>query len=219
MVHSIVVATAALLLFVISTVEAFTSPLNSVCKSRSISTSRSVQRDDSISKDDTLITTTNCNSNRRVFLTNIAAGTTASSAVILSNTLPAFADEDSFAEIAARAAKVSKDVTEAEAAKEAADAAAAERRNEAVQKLKDDKRTIYDFTLPINGKAREVAEILDQTFDSGEGGDGWSDGGEEVTDYGTTLGTRVKAILVVNIKQDDPIARKNIPELIALVSK
>ena len=216
MVHSIVVATAALLLFVISAVEAFTSPLNSVCKKsrRSISMSLSAQRDASISKDDTSTTTTNCNSNRRAFLT-----TAASSAVILSNTLPAFADEDSFAEIAARAAKVSKEVTEAEVAKEVADAAAAERRNEAVQKLKDDKRTIYDFTLPINGKAREVAEILDQTFDSGESGDGWSDGGEEVTDYGTTLGTRVKAILVVNIKQDDPIARKNIPELIALVSK
>lgn len=212
--HSIVVATAALLLFVISAVEAFTSPPNSVCKSRSISTSLSAQRDASISKDDTSTTTTNCNSNRRAFLT-----TAASSAIIFSNTLPAFADEDSFAEIAARAAKVSKEVTEAEAAKDAADAAAAERRNEAVQKLKDDKRTIYDFTLPINGKAREVAEILDQTFDSGDGGDGWSDGGEEVTDYGTTLGTRVKAILVVNIKQDDPIARKNIPELIALVSK
>ena len=216
MVHSIVVATAALLLFVISAVEAFTSPLNSVCKKsrRSISTSLSAQRDASISKDDTSTTTTNCNSNRRAFLT-----TAASSAIIFSNTLPAFADEDSFAEIAARAAKVSKEVTEAEVAKEVADAAAAERRNEAVQKLKDDKRTIYDFTLPINGKAREVAEILDQTFDSGESGDGWSDGGEEVTDYGTTLGTRVKAILVVNIKQDDPIARKNIPELIALVSK
>ena len=38
-------------------------------------------------------------------------------------------------------------------------------------------------------------------------------------DYSTTLGSRVKAILVVNIKQDDPLARKNIPELIALVTK
>ena len=32
-------------------------------------------------------------------------------------------------------------------------------------------------------------------------------------------GTAVMAILVVNIKQDDPIARQNIPELIALASK
>ena len=30
---------------------------------------------------------------------------------------------------------------------------------------------------------------------------------------------KVKAILVVNMKQDDPIARKNIPELISLASK
>jgi hypothetical protein len=29
----------------------------------------------------------------------------------------------------------------------------------------------------------------------------------------------VKAILVVNMKQDDPIARKNIPELIELSQK
>jgi hypothetical protein len=28
-----------------------------------------------------------------------------------------------------------------------------------------------------------------------------------------------KAVLVVNIKQDDPLARKNIPELIALAER
>ena len=86
MVHSIVVAAAAVLLFAVSIVEAFNTPNCVVCKTRSISTCLSAQRDDSISSDDISITTTNCNSNRRIFLTNIAAGTTASSAVLFSNT-------------------------------------------------------------------------------------------------------------------------------------
>jgi len=35
----------------------------------------------------------------------------------------------------------------------------------------------------------------------------------------TKIGEKVKAILVVNIKQDDPLARKNIPELISMAAK
>ena len=166
---------------------------------------------------------------RRSFLSNIAAGTSiiySSSSLITSSASYAATDDEevesggsSFESIAARAARVSVEVEEAEIAKEAADETATQRRKDAAQKLKDDKRNIYDFMLPINGKAREVAEVIGQTFDEGESGDGWSGGGEGMSDYGTTMGTRVKAILVVNIKQDDPIARKNIPELIALVSK
>ena len=165
--------------------------------------------------------------NRRAFLTNIIAVTGASSPAIIFNALPAYADTDdvtaetssTFESIAARAAKVSEEVQQAEAAKEATNEAALQRNREAAQALKNDKRTIYDFTLPINGKAREVSEILGQTFDNGENSDGWSDGSDGGMDYSTTLGSRVKAILVVNIKQDDPLARKNIPELIALVTK
>ena len=165
--------------------------------------------------------------NRRTFLTNIIAVTGASSSsVIISNALPAHADDDAaetssstFESIAARAAKVSEEVQQAEAAKEATNEAAQQRNREAAQALKNDKRTIYDFTLPINGKAREVSEVLGQTFDNGDSSDGWSDGSDGGMDYSTTLGSRVKAILVVNIKQDDPLARKNIPELIALVTK
>ena len=165
--------------------------------------------------------------NRRAFLTNIIAVTGASSSpAIIFNALPAYADTDdvtetssTFESIAARAAKVSEEVQQAEAAKEATNEAAQQRNREAAQALKNDKRTIYDFTLPINGKAREVSEILGQTFDNGDNSDGWSDGSDGGMDYSTTLGSRVKAILVVNIKQDDPLARKNIPELIALVTK
>ena len=56
-----------------------------------------------------------------------------------------------------------------------------------------DTRTIYDFSLPIAGDSVDIGALVQK-------------------------GT-VKAILVVNIKQDDPIARKNIPELIALAAK
>lgn len=56
-----------------------------------------------------------------------------------------------------------------------------------------DTRTIYDFSLPIAGDSFDIKNLVQKDT--------------------------VKAILVVNIKQDDPIARKNIPELIALASK
>ena len=122
---------------------------------------------------------------------------------------------DAFESIAARAARVSEQVTESEVAQQIADEEANQRRQELAQKLKDDTRTIYDITLPVNGKAREISELIGQTFSGGsDSGDGWTDGGGS-----KVLGTRVKAILVVNMKQDDPIARKNIPELIELVTR
>lgn len=64
-----------------------------------------------------------------------------------------------------------------------------------------DIRTAYDFSLPVAGEEFNVATLIGQEF-LDEGAD-----------------AKVKAILVVNIKQDDPIARKNIPELIALTQR
>lgn len=142
--------------------------------------------------------------NRRTFFR------TASSAVIFScASPPSFADDepsDAFEGIAARAARVSQEVTEKEKAQQQVNAAEEQRRENLAQKIKDDPRTIYDFELPVGGKAREVGDLVGQTFETPEEG-------------GPTMGKTVKAILVVNIKQDDPIARKNIPELIALASK
>eukprot|EP00581_Thalassiosira_minuscula_P018716 CAMPEP_0183713584 /NCGR_PEP_ID=MMETSP0737-20130205/8389_1 /TAXON_ID=385413 /ORGANISM="Thalassiosira miniscula, Strain CCMP1093" /LENGTH=370 /DNA_ID=CAMNT_0025942385 /DNA_START=129 /DNA_END=1241 /DNA_ORIENTATION=+ len=148
--------------------------------------------------------------NRRGFLSTIA-----SSAIIFSGTSQsAWADGEessSFESIAARAARVSQEVSQVEQAKQVEEEAAAQRRRELAQKIKDDPRTIYDFSLPVNGRKREVADLVGQTFETvGAGEDGTG---------GTVVGNRVKAILVVNIKQDDPIARKNIPELIALSTK
>jgi len=58
-----------------------------------------------------------------------------------------------------------------------------------------DGKTAYDFTLPIAGQQVPIKDIVRD---------------EE---------NRMKAILFVNIKQDDPVARKNIPEFISLAAK
>lgn len=219
------IAPTALLLLAASqstVVIAFTTPLESRCHSVQISTQLRA-RDPSPSP------TPSASTNRRAFL--------ATSAIILTsgNAFPAYADEqdnveptpsssDAFESIAARAARVTQEVTQSEIAQQIADEEANQRRIELAQKLKDDIRTIYDFTLPVNGKAREISELIGQTFSDGSSGDGWTDGGEGESSTpgrmnGGKVGTRVKAILVVNMKQDDPIARKNIPELIELVTR
>ena len=97
------------------------------------------------------------------------------------------ADEeaDSFAAIAARASKISKEID-----KENAQIAATVRKSE---------KTAYDFELPVDGETLKFADVIKQEF--------FDDG------------VKVKAILVVNIKQDDPVARKTIPELISLATK
>lgn len=64
----------------------------------------------------------------------------------------------------------------------------------------DDPRTAYDFSLPISGQTVDFKDIVHQTYN--EEGRG-----------------KVKAILVVNMKEDDPTARKDIPEFISLAAK
>lgn len=64
----------------------------------------------------------------------------------------------------------------------------------------DDPRTAYDFSLPVAGETMLFRDIVRQS----------------ISDEGRA---KVKAILVVNMKEDDPIARKDIPELISLASK
>jgi hypothetical protein len=60
-----------------------------------------------------------------------------------------------------------------------------------------DGRTAYDFSVPVAGELKSFGELVKQNDDK----------------------SKVKAILVVNMKQDDPIARKDIPEFISLASK
>ncbi len=64
----------------------------------------------------------------------------------------------------------------------------------------DDPRTAYDFSLPVAGETVQFRDLVRQEYDSNGR-------------------AKVKAILVVNMKEDDPIARKDIPEFISLASK
>eukprot|EP01082_Thalassiosira_pseudonana_P003999 g3490.t1 g3490 contig12:2175084-2176281(+) len=199
MVPRISATLAALLLATASSTFAFTTPLQRVSNTKvsSLSAHNNLNNEANSSNID------NAATNRRAFLSTTAATATASSLLLLTNAPPpANADEDSFESIAARAARVSQEVSEAEKSAAIAQEAADERRKELAKQIKDDPRTIYDFKLPIGGVEKSVGELVGQEFESENG-----------------LGEKVKAILVVNIKQDDPIARKNIPELIALASK
>lgn len=69
-------------------------------------------------------------------------------------------------------------------------------------------KTIYDFSLPIKGVNVPFDEIIRQKYET------------ETFNSGSTAAVpRIKAVLVVNIKQDDPLARRIIPELISLAAK
>ena len=63
-----------------------------------------------------------------------------------------------------------------------------------------DTRTAYDFELPVSGKSIPFRELI----------------GQEVDEDGRS---KCKVILVSNMKEDDPIARKDIPEFISLAAK
>jgi hypothetical protein len=70
----------------------------------------------------------------------------------------------------------------------------------AALKRSDDTRTAYDFSLPVEGRDVPFKNMVHQEFDE-----------EGIA--------KLKAILVVNMKEDDPTARKDIPEFIALAAK
>jgi len=110
------------------------------------------------------------------------------------------ADDEGFESIAARAAKI---VSLADADEE--------KKQQQQAKIDSDPRTAYDFSLPVSGEEFTFAELIKQEFQDVEVG---AEGEKKFR-----RDAKVKAILVVNIKQDDPLARKNIPELISLASK
>lgn len=102
----------------------------------------------------------------------------------------------SFESIAARAARIAKTVEEEKSSVDMVKKATAP----------VDTRTVYDFSLPVAGQQTTFSDLIRQEY-------------EPSTEEGVPGKAKVKAILVVNIKQDDPIARKNIAEFISLASK
>jgi hypothetical protein len=65
--------------------------------------------------------------------------------------------------------------------------------------IRETEQTAYEFELPYEAKQIKFGDLINQQF--------------------LQDGVRVKAILVVNLKQDDPMARRAIPELISLATK
>jgi hypothetical protein len=131
------------------------------------------------------------------------------------------AEEESFESIAARAASMATRV-------QADDDEATNQQ----AKIDNDPRTAYDFSLPMAGEPVSFAELIRQEFAGDVNvkvADAATAEGSDATAAATAAATapvanvkrdaKVKAILVVNMKQDDPMARKNIPELISLASK
>ena len=130
-------------------------------------------------------------------------------------------EEESFESIAARAASMATRV-------QADDDEATNQQ----AKIDNDPRTAYDFSLPMAGEPVSFAELIRQEFAGDVNvkvADAATAEGSEAAAAATATATapvanvkrdaKVKAILVVNMKQDDPMARKNIPELISLASK
>lgn len=139
-------------------------------------------------------------STRKAFLGSMVIS---SAGISFINGKVANADEG-FESIAARASQISK-IVEAEEAKKEEQAKAASQ--------VADPRTVYDFSVPVAGVDVPFKDLIKQEFTTTE------IPGENEGETITKTDTKVKAILVVNIKQDDPLARRNIPELISLVSK
>jgi len=118
--------------------------------------------------------------------------------------------EESFASIAARASKMSSEagerartsvVTNGSDGSKPSSEASEPTPISVVTKVGGDTRTAYDFGLPISGISIPFKEIIKQEINDESGQ------------------SKVKVILVSNMKEDDPVARKDIPEFISLAAK
>lgn len=129
--------------------------------------------------------------NRRSFLTRGTAGIVglASAAAALSSAAVAAEEEESFASIATRANKLSMDEGDRVAVAAAT-----------ITNGQGDTRTAYDFELPVEGRSIKFGDLIRQ----------------EVDEEGRS---KVKVVLVTNMKEDDPVARKDIPEFISMAAK
>ena len=162
------------------------------------------------------------NGSRRNFLSK-SASSAWSAALLASGTasmIPAQAaladDSDSAAaaveSIASRAARLSKTVDdeqkkaleEAEIASPTTVGSPSSSSGSGATSGSADTRTMYDFDLPMKGFDTPMTDLLARPDKRSS-----EDGGKK----------QPKVVLFVNIKQDDVVARKNIPELIALASK
>jgi hypothetical protein len=107
------------------------------------------------------------------------------------------AEVDDFASIAALASKISQDLQNSKDDDDDDVASPSTATTTTTTRASSSSSTAYDFTLPMSGSAVNFRELV----------------------AAVNPESPPKAIIVVNIKQDDPLARKNIPELISLAAK
>jgi hypothetical protein len=166
-------------------------------------------------------TSSSSSSTRKSFLHSIVAST------ILTNGISkdAFAQEEGFESIAARAAQMAKVAEQMDETDKDSASKSTQRTNTNTQ-LTTDARTMYDFSLPVAGTDVPLFDLIKQEFydeqvKNGPDEEVGTSSSSSSSPSSSTMkrDARVKAILVVNIKQDDPVARKNIPELISLAAK
>lgn len=133
----------------------------------------------------------------------------ASALAFAATTVPANAASDDYERIAAKAAALAKRVESEENAFGNIEAKLKSDDDPAVA----DDRTAYDFSLPVKGEDVTFYDLIKQVKTT----DGSNSDGDDGKSSSSSV--KVKAVLVVNIKQDDPIARKDVPELIGLAAK
>jgi len=137
---------------------------------------------------------------RRSFLSRGSVGLAGLTATLSSFPGIAFADEPASAAVAAATADEESFASIAARASKLSSDVGEFAPAQAVTNANGDTRTAYDFELPVDGKSVPFRDLIRQEVDA----DGFS---------------KCKVILVSNMKEDDPIARKDIPEFIFLASK
>lgn len=147
-------------------------------------------------------------STRKSFLKSFVASTIFTQGYYYYDSKEAFAQEEGFESIAARASQMAK------AVEKEGDSSTTTTQSSSSS---TDARTMYDFSLPVAGKDVPLFDLIQQEFYDEKINE--KEEGQSMSSSTVPRDARVKAILVVNIKQDDPVARKNIPELISLAAK
>lgn len=137
--------------------------------------------------------------NRRTAISSIIVSSSAGLIFTAADNANAEGDatsDDSFASIAARAGRISREV-------EAVNPSLS-------SEVRATDKTVYDFSLPVKGEMVPFGDIIRQEYTT-----------QALETFGgkSINVPKVKAIIVVNIKQDDPVARKTIPELMSLAAK
>lgn len=175
-----------------ASVSAFTSNLPSVRSNGVVGLGSSPSNEDSSLQNDSAMKDlmSSTRTDRRTFGSAVLGGFAAAATTASVSTPAALADDEVAEEgFESIAARASKLAGEV-----------GERTVTRSTNMRGDTRTAFDFSMPMEGESVSMKDVVHQEYNE-----------EGIA--------KVKAILVVNMKQDDPIARKDIPEFISLAAK